>query len=179
MVDLAADWKSVSDRFHCTAGQVLGKYEFSTAQSMILTITTDACKGLENQVNYLEHVQSFVTLKSSRRGDVTLFLVSPMNTTSMILSKRPKDTESVDGFNKWPFMTTHMWAENARGTWKLVVVFDSEAPQQGVLFEWTLMLHGTQLSPYVGQKVNVTKRHPKLGVVKREHEEGVNFQFQQ
>jgi len=48
---------------------------------MILTITTDACKGLENQVNYLEHVQSFVTLKSSRRGDVTLFLVSPMNTT--------------------------------------------------------------------------------------------------
>ena len=55
--------------------------EFSTKQSLILTIDTDACKGQDNQVNYLEHVQSFITLKASRRGDVTLYLLSPMNTT--------------------------------------------------------------------------------------------------
>ena len=34
----------------------------------------------------------------------------------MILSKRPKDDDSKDGFNKWPFMTTHAWAENPRGS---------------------------------------------------------------
>lgn len=54
---------------------------FTTKQSLILSIDTDACKGMENMVNYLEHVQSFITLKASRRGDVTLYLLSPMNTT--------------------------------------------------------------------------------------------------
>ena len=55
--------------------------EFSTKKSLILSINTDACKGKHNQVNFLEHVQSFITLKGSRRGDVTLYLLSPMNTT--------------------------------------------------------------------------------------------------
>ena len=39
----------------------------------------------------------------------------------MILSSRPKDDDSKDGFTKWPFMTTHTWAENPRGKWLLEV----------------------------------------------------------
>ena len=46
----------------------------------------------------------------------------------------------------------------------------------GMLFEWTLMLHGTKKSPYIGQKVDM-KRHSKLAVVKREHESSANFHF--
>ena len=95
----------------------------------------------------------------------------------MILSKRPKDDDSHEGFHKWLFMTTHTWAENPRGNWKLFVIFDSTEPQKGTLFEWTLMLHGTRKSPYIGQKKVNLKKHSKLAVVKREHEKGVNFQF--
>ncbi len=32
----------------------------------------------------------------------------------MILSERPNDDDSQDGFTKWPFMTTHTWAEYPR-----------------------------------------------------------------
>lgn len=32
----------------------------------------------------------------------------------MILSERINDDDSQDGFTKWPFMTTHTWAENPR-----------------------------------------------------------------
>lgn len=39
----------------------------------------------------------------------------------MILSRRPNDDDSRDGFTKWPFMTTHTWAEDPRGTWHLEV----------------------------------------------------------
>jgi proprotein convertase subtilisin/kexin type 2 len=176
MVDLSQNWITAPERFHCTAGVVKGEYPFSTTESQMLTIDTDACLGKPNQVNYLEHVQSFVTLKSSRRGDVTLYLLSPMNTTSMILSRRPKDDDSTEGFTKWPFMTTHTWAENPRGQWKMFVIFDSDGPQEATLFEWTLMLHGTKDSPYTKQNVNL-KRHSKLAVVKREHEQGAFFQF--
>lgn len=176
MVALAQKWQVVPDRYHCTAGSIRDVYSFSSGNSLILSIDTDACDGLENQVNYLEHVQSFITLKGSRRGDVTLYLLSPMNTTSMILSKRPKDDDSTDGFTKWPFMTTHNWAENPRGTWKLIVVFESDEPQKGVLYEWTLLLHGLKKSPYIDQNV-VGGGHSKLAVVKREHESGANFKF--
>jgi hypothetical protein len=40
---------------------------------------------------------------------------------SMILSRRPNDDDSRDGFTKWPFMTTHTWGEDPRGRWTLEV----------------------------------------------------------
>ena len=94
----------------------------------------------------------------------------------MILSKRPRDDDSKDGFNKWPFMTTHTWAENPRGTWKLYVIFESDAPQNGTLFDLELVLHGTRKAPYAHQ-IPDGKKHSKLAVVKREHA-GKNFIFE-
>lgn len=88
---------------------------------MTLKITTNACKGTETEVNYLEHVQAVVTVNSTRRGDIEMFLTSPMGTRSMILSKRINDDDYRDGFTKWPFMTTHAWGEYPQGTWTLEV----------------------------------------------------------
>lgn len=176
MVDLARQWKAAPDRWHCPAQTIKGQFNFSTSQPLSLTIHTNACMGEPNQVNYLEHVQAYITVKASRRGDVNIFLVSPMNTTSMLLGKRAKDDDGLSGFTKWPFMTTHTWAENPRGTWKLYVVFDSDQPQHGALYEWTLLLHGTRTSPYVNQTVDLL-RHQKLAVVKRQHEQGARFKF--
>ncbi|CAH1790843.1 unnamed protein product [Owenia fusiformis] len=170
IVDLALNWKSVPERFHCTAGSVKGKYAFNSSVAIVLTIDTDACLGQDNEIKYLEHVQSFISVKASRRGDLTMYLTSPMGTKSMILSKRPRDADSKDGFTKWPFMTTHSWAETPVGTWTLVVVFDSDEHQTGTLFDWTLMLHGSQESPYAKQQIKAAAKHSKLGVVKREHE---------
>lgn len=176
MVDMARQWNSAPDRWHCTAETIKGQFNFSTSQPLTLTIDTTACKDLPNQVNYLEHVQAYITVKASRRGDVNIFLVSPMNTTSMLLGKRAKDDDMMSGFTKWPFMTTHTWAENPRGTWRLYIVFDSEEPQHGTLYEWTLLLHGTNKSPYVNQNVDLL-RHQKLAVVKRQHEQSAHFKF--
>ena len=52
----------------------------TTTTSATLHITTDACAGNDTEVNYLEHVQAVVTLTAGRRGDVELFLTSPMGT---------------------------------------------------------------------------------------------------
>ena len=68
----------------------------------------------------------------------------------MILSRRPKDDESKDGFTNWPFMTTHTWGENPRGKWRLIVRFESDEPQQGWLNRWSLVFHGTKSPPYKG-----------------------------
>lgn len=95
--------------------------EIPSDSQIFIKIDTDACKGTDTEVNYLEHVQAVVTANSSRRGDLEMFLTSPMGTRSMILSKRPNDDDHRDGFTKWPFMTTHTWGEYPQGVWLLEV----------------------------------------------------------
>ncbi|KAK6635926.1 hypothetical protein RUM44_001180 [Polyplax serrata] len=121
MVALAKQWKMVPARYHCEAGSLVGNYEIPSSRPLKLKIDTKACLGTETQVSYLEHVQAVITLNASRRGDVEIFLTSPMGTRSMILSKRSKDDDHRDGFIKWPFMMTHSWGEYPQGTWLLEV----------------------------------------------------------
>jgi len=169
MVALAKQWKTVPARFHCEAGSYNTVSRIPMDKSLFMTIDTNACSGLETEVNYLEHVQAVVTLNSTRRGAVQLFLRSPMGTRSMILSERPNDADSQDGFTKWPFMTTHTWAEYPRGRWSLEIEFVKGAPQEGFVKEWTLLLHGTKEAPYTS--LPVTDPHSKLAVVKKAHED--------
>jgi len=169
MVALAKEWKSVPARYHCEAGTADGPRRIPTNKSLFLTIETDSCAGTETAVNYLEHVQAVITLNATRRGSVQLFLRSPMGTRSMILSERINDDDSQDGFTKWPFMTTHTWAENPRGKWTLEVEFVKQEKQDGYIKEWTLLLHGTRDAPYTS--LPVTDPHSKLAVVKKAHED--------
>jgi proprotein convertase subtilisin/kexin type 2 len=169
MVALAKIWKTVPPRYHCEAGSINRVLPIPSNQSLFFKIDTQACKGSETEVNYIEHVQSVITLNSTRRGDVTLYLVSPMGTRSMILSRRPNDDDHHDGFTKWPFMTTHTWGENPRGVWKLEVKHESQTPQSGFIKEWTLMIHGTKDMPY--KNLPVSDKNSKLAIVKKAHED--------
>lgn len=169
MVGLAKLWKTVPPRFHCEAGSIMKTMPIPYNNSLYLAIDTEACQGTETQVNYIEHVQAVITLNSTRRGDVTLHLVSPMGTKSMILSRRPNDDDGHDGFVKWPFMTTHTWGENPRGKWRLEVRHDGNAVQSGFIKEWTLMVHGTKEQPYKG--LPVEDSNSKLAIVKKAHED--------
>ncbi|XP_034250289.1 neuroendocrine convertase 2, partial [Thrips palmi] len=169
IVALAKQWRTVPARYHCEGGAVHTSLEIPSDRSVLMKITTDACAGTDTKVRYLEHVQAVISLNSTRRGDVELFLTSPMGTRSMILSKRANDDDHRDGFTKWPFMTTHTWGEDPHGTWLLEASFNSQMPQHGFIREWTLMLHGTRDPPYVG--LPVTDPHSKLAIVKKAHEE--------
>ncbi|XP_011369584.1 neuroendocrine convertase 2 [Pteropus vampyrus] len=166
MVKMAKDWKTVPERFHCVGGSVQDPEKIPSTGKLVLTLTTDACEGKENFVRYLEHVQAVITVNATRRGDLNINMTSPMGTKSILLSRRPRDDDSKVGFDKWPFMTTHTWGEDARGTWTLELGFVGSAPQKGVLKEWTLMLHGTQSAPYIDQVVR--DYQSKLAMSKKE-----------
>jgi len=108
-------------------------------------------------------------LNSSRRGDTTLYLISPSGSRTMILSRRPNDADNKDGFTNWPFMTTHTWGENPRGKWRLVARFQGPGDHQGLLQRFTLMLHGTKDAPYAGIKPLEGHLNAKLNVVQTAH----------
>uniref|UniRef100_A0A8C5MCN3 Neuroendocrine convertase 2 n=1 Tax=Leptobrachium leishanense TaxID=445787 RepID=A0A8C5MCN3_9ANUR len=166
MVKMAKEWKTVPERFHCIGGSIQEPRRIPSSGKLILTLTTDACEGKENFVRYLEHVQAVITVNSTRRGDLNINMTSPMGTKSILLSRRPRDNDSKVGFDKWPFMTTHTWGEDPRGTWVLEVGFAGSMPEKGVLKEWTLMLHGTQSAPYIDQIVR--DYQSKLAMSKKE-----------
>ncbi|XP_050061119.1 neuroendocrine convertase 2 [Aphis gossypii] len=125
MVSLARQWHTVPARYHCQGGSHSKIRKFTSKSGIILKLNTDACRGTDTHVRYLEHVQAVITLNATRRGDVELFLTSPMGTRSMILSRRPNDDDRRDGFTKWPFMTTHTWGEYPWGEWILEAKFNT------------------------------------------------------
>jgi len=170
MVALSKEWKTVPARYHCDGGSIIKQHSIpNRGNSVVLKLETNACEGTETQVEYLEHVQCVITLNATRRGDVQMFLTSPMGTKSMILSRRPNDDDRHDGFVKWPFMTTHTWGENPKGVWTLEIRFGGDTPQSGFMKEWSLVLHGTREAPY--SSLPVRDPHSKLAVVKKAHED--------
>jgi proprotein convertase subtilisin/kexin type 2 len=169
MVLLSMVWKTAPPRFHCEAGTITTPHEIPADGNLMLELNTDGCVGTATEINYLEHVQAVVTLNSIRRGDTTLYLISPNGTPTMILSRRPKDDDAKDGFTNWPFMTTHTWGENPRGKWRLVARFQGPGKHQGTLKRFTLMLHGTKDPPYVGIEPLQGHANSKLKVVQTAH----------
>ncbi|ORY24166.1 hypothetical protein LY90DRAFT_428980, partial [Neocallimastix californiae] len=71
-------------------------------------------------IESLEHVQITVKLPHQNRRFLTIKLISPSGTESLLATERPKD-ESSDGYNPWTFMTVFNWGESPIGTWKLVI----------------------------------------------------------
>lgn len=159
MVKAAKLWVNVPERKMCTAAEYnqLGGEEntiFSTDPSPYeFTFKTNACEGTDNQVNFLEHAQVVLTLKSSRRGDLQVNVTSPMQTSSIILNRRPNDNDDSDGFISWPFTTTQLWGENPEGVWKVSIALDSESliEEVAVVENLKLIVYGTSEPPYVSE----------------------------
>ena len=108
---------------------------------------SNGCSGTAAEIRYLEHVQLMLSLDYTRRGDLVVYLTSPMGTKSCLLSPRKEDL-SDEGFTKWPFMTTHAWGEDPRGTWTLEIKdLGDNRPNHGLLTEWQLIIHGTKQKP--------------------------------
>lgn len=78
--------------------------KLSSHNPIQIDIKSTGCAGEpENHIRYLEHVQLFVTIDYTKRGDLHINLTSPNGTHTMLLSEREGDW-SKDGFVNWPFM---------------------------------------------------------------------------
>lgn len=93
--------------------------DLSTGNPIQIDVKSTGCVGeKDNHIRYLEHVQLFMTIEYSRRGDLHINMTSPQGTNTMLLSERKGD-HSKDGFVNWPFMSVHTWGEDPTGLWKI------------------------------------------------------------
>ncbi|XP_052793856.1 furin-like protease kpc-1 isoform X6 [Mya arenaria] len=154
MVELSRNWTTVPPQHICEIHSNDTDKPVPMNGKISVPLYTDGCEGTQYEVRYLEHVQARITLKASRRGDIQIYLTSPMGTRSTLLAKRSQDT-SREGFNNWAFMTTHNWGELAKGQWVLVIenaARSSDVYNEGLdgseLKKWDLVLRGTASHPH-------------------------------
>ena len=80
MVSLAQKWPGIGPRLTCKSKEVSPNVTVKPGHKVTSSVTTTACAGTGDDIQYLEHVQAVVTLKYAPRGDLHLILVSPSGT---------------------------------------------------------------------------------------------------
>lgn len=149
MVKTALTWVNVPEKTSCDVSHNPMKvWQFQSPGRLEIEFDVDRCLGVNDlQVNYLEHVQVRLNMACSRRGAISIQLISPNGTVSDVLNPRKAD-KATGGFRNWTFMSVHMWGESPYGKWILVIVDDTSENNSGFLNDATLILHGTQDVPH-------------------------------
>ncbi|KJZ78597.1 hypothetical protein HIM_01988 [Hirsutella minnesotensis 3608] len=89
----------------------------------------------------VEHVTITMNVNHTRRGDLSVDLVSPANVISHIATARPQDSHN-GGYDDWTFMSVVHWGEIGVGNWTLVIRDNKPNGHIGALVDWHLKLWG-------------------------------------
>ena len=85
-----------------------------------------------------EHATLQLTITDIPKGNLTITLTSPGNTTSTFCEPHG---DAVNKFTDWKFMSIRNWAENSNGNWTLTVT--NNGTTTGNLTDATLVVYGT------------------------------------
>ncbi|POR33310.1 Protease KEX1 [Tolypocladium paradoxum] len=108
-----------------------------------LAVEFDVTEDMLKKANLarLEHVTVTMNAEHTRRGDLSVDLISPENVTSHIATAR-KDDNHMGGYDDWTFMSVAHWGESGVGKWTLIVRDTVENEHNGTFVDWHLKLWG-------------------------------------
>ncbi|XP_023311252.1 neuroendocrine convertase 1-like [Anoplophora glabripennis] len=150
LVGAATNWTTVPARRTCEIQAIFKKKSaiLTFGEPVKIGIPTSGCKGTQDEIRYLEHVELKTNINYTVRGALQVHLTSPSGTEVQLLAPRKLD-ESDQGFVNWTFMSVMTWGEVAEGTWTLTVS-DAAGPSDnfGNVGSTTLILYGTKQLPH-------------------------------
>jgi len=126
-------------------------------QNVVAGATLTSSIAMKAGLN-VEHVEIDFDADVGRLGDLTLRLISPDGTQSILLNRQGKIPEGMPGASeadqgssrsgsfKYTFMTTHDFGECSAGNWTLQVS-DANSGLPVTLNTWSLRLYGSKSSP--------------------------------
>ncbi len=91
----------------------------------------------------IDWVELDITLQNARNGDITIELISPDGTDSVLLDHPNGGTNAAGNLN-FTFSTTHNWGETPDGNWT-VVIHDSGTNGTDSIVSWSLRIYGDDL----------------------------------
>lgn len=142
LVEKAKDWELVKPQTWFFSPWLQVRKEIPQGKhglSVNFEVTEDMLK--DANVARLEHVTVTMNVNHTRRGDISVDLISPDKITSHIAVSRPKD-ELKAGYDMWTFMSVAHWGESGVGTWTLIVRDTVKNDHVGTFEDWHLKLWG-------------------------------------
>ncbi|KAL3861832.1 hypothetical protein ACJMK2_007846 [Sinanodonta woodiana] len=138
MVKYASTWTQVPS-------QVSFQSSTSSPYSSVFApgVSNSITIGSNCSIQYLEHVQVQISFQATGIGYIELTLTSPSGTKSFLMTQRYLDYNNTWS-RTWTFMTVQHWGEAPQGQWTLTMVV---AAYSGYLYDWKLILYGTQTDP--------------------------------
>ncbi|XP_067665246.1 neuroendocrine convertase 1-like isoform X1 [Haliotis asinina] len=154
LVDAAdpSQWETVPESFECKveaseSSNLPRRLQSVEGGKMLeVEIFTSGCVDQDNEINFLEHVILTLSADYTKRGDLSVYLVSPEGTRTTLLFKRTHDRSS-SGYKHWPLMSVHTWGESPRGTWRLIFEDTSGNDNYGSVNDVSLTMYGTKVKP--------------------------------
>lgn len=104
-----------------------------------IEITADHLR--QANLSHVEHVTVFMNANHTRRGDLSLDLISPKGVISHLSVERSND-DSGAGYRDWNFMTVAHWGEDGVGNWTVVIRDEQINTYSGALVDWSISLWG-------------------------------------
>ncbi|CAK1363617.1 unnamed protein product [Cercospora beticola] len=98
----------------------------------------------EANLERVEHVTVTMNVKHTRRGDLSVDLISPSGIKSEIATHRRNDNAR-SGYVDWTFMTVAHWGESGVGKWTVIVKDTRKNSHQGTFIDWHFKLWGESI----------------------------------
>jgi kexin len=111
-----------------------------------LAVTFEVTPDMLKEANLarVEHVTVTMNVEHTRRGDLSVDLISPEGVISHIATDRQGDDHR-GGYDDWTFMSVVHWGEKGIGKWSLIVRDTHENSHEGTFIDWHLKLWGESI----------------------------------
>ncbi|KAI0015873.1 peptidase S8/S53 domain-containing protein [Xylariomycetidae sp. FL0641] len=145
LVETARSWTNVKPQAWFYSPWLHVKQEIPQGDQG-LTVSFEVTEDMLKEANLerLEHVTVTMNVEHTRRGDLSVDLISPDRITSHLSATRKLDT-STEGYDDWTFMSVVHWGEAGVGTWTLILRDSNVNEHKGTFVDWHLKLWGESI----------------------------------
>ncbi|KAM0563101.1 hypothetical protein ACHAPJ_001951 [Fusarium lateritium] len=142
LVEKAKDWELVKPQSWYFSPWIHVKKAIPEGRDG-LTVAFEVTKDMLKDSNFarVEHVTVTMNVEHSRRGDISVDLISPKNVVSHLAVARSGDAKE-QGYIDWTFMSVAHWGESGVGKWTIIIRDTEKNSFKGKFTDWRLKLWG-------------------------------------
>ncbi|KUI70994.1 Protease KEX1 [Cytospora mali] len=145
LVEMAKTWEKVKPQAWFFSPWVHVKEKIPQGDqglAVSFDVTPDMLK--EANLERVEHVTVTMNVEHTRRGDLSVDLVSPNKVVSHLSVPRRLDDQA-SGYEDWTFMSVVHWGESGLGTWTVIVKDAKVNEHSGTWTDFHLKLWGESI----------------------------------
>ncbi|KAF2196407.1 hypothetical protein GQ43DRAFT_445138 [Delitschia confertaspora ATCC 74209] len=159
IVEAAKTWKNVKPQAWFWSPWMHVRKEIPQGDQGLASVFEVTEKMLQDaNFERVEHITLTMNVEHTRRGDLSVELISPDKYTSYLSTAR-KDDDYAAGYVDWTFMSVAHWGEKGVGKWTVIVKDTKVNQHTGIFTDWKLRLWGECIDAAVQKPLPMPGEH--------------------